>query len=275
MRILLTTDFSKAARSAYPAAVRFSRSDEPCALSLLHVLDEVIYNRARPPLSLEEHRARLRRIAETHLGEELDAIRALGGRELRACALVGHPAERILAEATAWGADAVVIATQGSGGIERLVLGSVTEETLRRSTVPVLAVPSSHACDESFEARRILYPTGADELGARGMRHVAHLARVLGSEVTVVHVTREHVTAELRSSIEALVIERLPASLSVRVELLESPGIAKGVLRCAEDTGAHLIAMPSHGRRGLARWLLGSVAEDVIRDARLPVYVFR
>jgi nucleotide-binding universal stress UspA family protein len=50
---------------------------------------------------------------------------------------------------------------------------------------------------------------------------------------------------------------------------------AEEVLRYAENVGAELIILPSHGRKGIDRWLLGSVAEKIVRHAKVPVLVLR
>jgi nucleotide-binding universal stress UspA family protein len=81
--------------------------------------------------------------------------------------------------------------------------------------------------------------------------------------------------AERRARIELLLAEKLGAAVEPATvhTPLGSPGAE--IVRVAETVGANLIVMPSHGRTGLARLTLGSVAERVLRHAHCPVLVLR
>lgn len=72
------------------------------------------------------------------------------------------------------------------------------------------------------------------------------------------------------------VAARLQEATSVKVSMavLEGP-VADAILDHAEDTHADLIVMSTHGRSGMERWLLGSVAEKVVRGAKIPVMLIR
>lgn len=62
--------------------------------------------------------------------------------------------------------------------------------------------------------------------------------------------------------------------VAVTTAVLEGP-VADAILDRAEETGADLIVMSTHGRSGMERWLLGSVAEKVVRGAKVPVMLIR
>jgi nucleotide-binding universal stress UspA family protein len=188
-----------------------------------------------------------------------------------------EPARRILELATDEKCSLIVMGTHGRQGLQRLVLGSTTEAVLRESTIPVLTVhagmrhaETSQRCFESIvvgidesepsdaaiqivlelpanERRRVLFCSAADSNDAR-----EHAQRVLGKAIGL---------ARARDiSVSGLVISGTPH---------------EALLIVAQQEGADIIVLGSHGRRGFQRLFLGSVAESIVRTAPLPVLVVR
>ncbi len=136
--------------------------------------------------------------------------------------------------------------------------------------------------DLSDEARSAIGPTGeiADKLGAR-----ITLLHVIPEQVAVpygypyvpppsaeeIASYRDHVTEKLEA-----VAKQLPENVDVTCQIIESNGrIDRAICEFAESNGADAIAMASHGRSGLQRWFLGSVAEAVARSAKTAVHLYR
>ncbi len=226
--------------------------------------------------------------APDHGGGRLEATRA----ELRRLGLTtskglayGDAASEILARVQAEPPPSLVaIRTRPRKGLDRVLLGSVAERVIRRSPVPVLAIDP--AVEETFAFTRILVPLDLHPLSTEVLPAVLELARIHTSEVVLVHVVplqpepftyREF---ELRSpeSVEALLEPHLEplgrAGLRARTRI-EYGDAAEEILRAAREESADLVAMTTHGRRGPARWVLGSVAEDVLRHSPCPLLVVR
>lgn len=111
--------------------------------------------------------------------------------------------------------------------------------------------------------------------------HVAQPPSGLAEDATI-HPSEQHPAMTVRAYLESAARRRLPiyerliAKEEVTVELLVRTGrIAETILEVSEERGADLIVMGTHGRRGLARALLGSVAESVLRRAAVPVLTIR
>jgi len=134
-----------------------------------------------------------------------------------------------------------------------------------------------------MNARRILYPTDFSTLGQSALEMATSLARDRGAKLLIVHV-EEPPTAygggELyygidepdREELQRMLAEVIPTDPSVGYEhrlLIGSP--ASGIIHLAEREGVDMIVMPTHGRTGLLRLLMGSVAEEVVRKAKCPV----
>jgi nucleotide-binding universal stress UspA family protein len=144
-RILVATDFSKGAERALAVGIEMAQACD-ATMDLLHVYPPVTYTSAPPvpgTFPAAPSPAALDHVARA-LDELADRVRD-AGIACRTASVEGDPAVEIAAYASGAGDDLIVMGTQGRTGLRRLVLGSVAEQTLRRSTEPVLVVPSQDA----------------------------------------------------------------------------------------------------------------------------------
>ena len=135
--------------------------------------------------------------------------------------------------------------------------------------------------------RRIVHPTDFSELSRPAFELACALARDYGAKLVVLHVSPpppvgvvEGITVELPTGWEEQVRAQLdrikPADTRVRVaHRMEQGDAAREIVRAAAETKADLIVLGTHGRSGLARVLMGSVAEAVMRKAPCPVLTVR
>jgi nucleotide-binding universal stress UspA family protein len=205
-------------------------------------------------------------------------------------------------------ADLAVLATHGRGALGRVWLGSVADEMIRHTHTPLLLVrPEATAADLDREPdlSRVLLPLDGTPLAEQILEPAVALAGLVpGGEIVLVRAVHALVPAEaapdtrggekeahtLTQQLETMqarlreeaqryldgVAERLRArGLQVRVDVVADDHPAAAILREAEHQRAGVIALETHGRRGLARLILGSVADKVIRGAHVPVLVQR
>lgn len=132
---------------------------------------------------------------------------------------------------------------------------------------------------------KILAPTDLSELSALGVRYALELSRGWGAEVTVYHIADGAELASYKAFSLQDLIEKHKKSLSqfltnhfaelLHVEVREKVEVgepAASILAEAEKAGSDLIVMSTHGRTGLAHLLMGSVTEEVVRNAVCPVF---
>lgn len=145
--------------------------------------------------------------------------------------------------------------------------------------------------EEELRLKRILFPTDFSETASEALAQAAEVARFFGAELTILHVVdslpADATPRREQSSVEKVVRalekeaeERVTAlsevpDLNVRARWLRGDAVAPTINQCAEESDADLIVMASHGRRGVRRWLLGSVTEEVLRTAERPVLTLR
>lgn len=190
------------------------------------------------------------------------------------------------------GADLIVMSTHGRSGVGRWVYGSVADAVMRYATVPVLLVPA--ACDREWPVHRglrVLVPLDGSDVSGEAIPPAVELARVLEAEILLLQVVEppsyayaseypyltfdvDAELAEARKYLEMVAAELRAGGLVVSVHVA-SGSPASMIASVARDRGADIIAMATHGRGGLARLVMGSVATGTVQRSSVPVLVVR
>lgn len=191
--------------------------------------------------------------------------------------------QAIIDYATDHDADLIVMGTHGRTGLNRLVLGSVTERTLRVSPIPVLTVHEDTSLDPDVET--VLVPTDGSDAACIAADHGIGLAAATDAAMHVVHVvdltavSGELASAELfdaleetgQKAVDAVIDRADEANLHAIEASILSGTPARALLNYVDERDIDLVVMGTHGRTGLSRYLLGSVTEKIVRLADLPV----
>lgn len=210
--------------------------------------------------------------------------------QLRACE--GPPATSILKLSGELKCGLIVMGTHGRHDLGRFFLGSTTEDVLRGSTIPVLTArpgmrfaPETRRCFERIvvgidnsEPSDAALET-AYELPAADRREFL-LYSIVDIEAVILGSAHRHAMMldDLRAQAKSVVDEALASARAhgVSAEGRVIDGSPKTeLIATAQRQKADLIILGSHGRRGIRRFLLGSVAESVVRAAPVPVLVVR
>ncbi len=218
-----------------------------------------------------------------------------GSRRVKPIVTVGDPASAILDFVNENDIDMVVMATHGRTGLGRWLLGSVADKVVRHSHKPVLLVRPDGPPKVSLS--RIMVTLDGSEIAETALEEVVELAKMLDARVVAIRVVppppvlyesyafsgyntgwvddlmvSEQETA--RSYIDG-VVNRLH-QLGIAAEGIVATGlVAEAILEEADKQKIELIAMATHGRSGIGRWALGSVAERVIAGTKIPLILFR
>ena len=204
------------------------------------------------------------------------------GVRVRCKAVEGFPANEILKTAEVEKATFIAMSTHGRTGLSRWVFGSVTEKVLRASSIPVLAVPSFLGQGgDAFPAgareipfKKIVVPIAAEELSLEVIPALAEFGELFGSRVFLVNVSGDPETpvpVQVMHQASELLLKGGISSESI----VRTGDPATQILETSREQGADLIALTTHGRSGPSRWMMGSVAEKVLRGANLPLLVVR
>ncbi|MFN7972539.1 MAG: universal stress protein [Acidobacteriota bacterium] len=178
-------------------------------------------------------------------------------------------------------ADLLVVGTHQRHGLAKLWYGSVSQAALQLASMSVACVPpqsdASHVEERLPRYRAVLAATDLSTLGDLAVRHACTVAGAEGE----VHVCTAVSAADRRDSekIAKEMKERVPRSRAAgartffHVERGDDP--ARAICQVAERIGADLVCVASHGRSGVERAVLGSVAQELLRLTERPVLVVR
>lgn len=186
----------------------------------------------------------------------------------------GTPAEQIVRHAADPAVVALCLSTRASSAVGELVLGSVAEEVVRTAPVPVLLF-GPHVPVELGDVKRVLVCVDGSEHAERAFGTAVDLAPRLHADVFLVQVI-EPSTAAPPDMTETAYLSRLAArapALDIAYDTLHSRHPGRAIVEHADRVPGTLIVLGTHGRRGLRRLVMGSVAMDVVRHAHSPVLV--
>jgi nucleotide-binding universal stress UspA family protein len=213
--------------------------------------------------------------------ERAAALRA-DGLVVDAVVRTGAAPDVIISEVGVGGADLIAMSTHGRGGLGRALYGSVADDVLRRTAVPILLVPAPAAPrPPDGGLRPVLVALDGSELAEASLGPAADLARAGGAGLVLLrvvdpsaglgrHASVASARSEARRYLDALRrrLRRPRGDVTSRVRV--GP-VAPTILAAAAELGAGAIALGTHGRSGLGRLVMGSVATGLIEHGSLPL----
>ena len=288
-RIMVGVDFSSESESAVLHAAQVARQKN-ARLILAHVLPlpaDLVEDSSYDPFFRAQEAAT--ELGTRHRNEAGDLLLATAARcealgvQCETLLIDDNPSDGLARAADEVGADLLVVGTQGRTGLKRFLLGSVAERTVRLASVNTLVARGP--IEEVSGYRRIMVATdfsaASDAALAVALAIATPDARIEAVHAWLTRATPTGVTvAPVRDELERAVVKRGErflqdrAGASPRVSFVPlEASAADGICRRAEQDGTDLIVAGSHGRRGVRRLLLGSVAETVVRHAPCSVLV--
>ncbi len=300
-RILVPLDGSLFAEQALPLAMSIAdRAGASLRLARVHVL--YLFqdtNAARLPYDPELD-ALAKEQEAVYLSGVAQRLAAIAPVPVTTNVLNGLTADAILEEAQASKADLIVMTTHGRGPMSRFWLGSVADEMLRRTPVPILLIRPQEETPEPTALpvlKHLLVPLDGTPLAERVVQPALALGQPMQARFTLLRLITPWLFPghdpsvdsptgegggrldlqhhEAQAYLEAIAegIRKRGCSVQTCVAVHRQP--AAGILEEARQVGADCITLATHGRGGLKRLLLGSVADKVLRSATIPLLVCR
>jgi nucleotide-binding universal stress UspA family protein len=299
--LLVPLDGSAFAEQALPLALQIAgRTGATLRLVRVHVL----YAFQDPACSWVPFDAEADRLCKQQEQSYLDGVvQRLAGMSsvpVTSAVVLGLTADGILEEARAQKADLIVMTTHGRGPLNRFWLGGVADEVVRRAPVPVLLVPSREAAPAPAgepALHHMLITLDGSALAEQVLPPALALGQPLGLRYTLLQAvepvlfrgyspagpnqgwTDQPLLERRQSAVQDYleqVARRLGApSVPIQTRVVAGHAAAVAILEEARIAAADLIALATHGRGGLKRLLLGSVADKVVRGSQTPVLIHR
>ncbi|MDO6758689.1 universal stress protein [Tamlana sp. 2_MG-2023] len=274
-KIIVPVDFSEHSEYALQTAAKLAKRYQ-AELLVLHMLEMPEMVLTSTGKKQNEKAGFLLRLTEQKFEKLLDKDFLFG---LKVTPIIKH--FKMFSEvndvAIENGADLIVMGTQGASGFKEMFMGSNTERVIRYAEIPVLAV-KKEVVDVSFEV--ITFACDFSEECIPAYLKALVLFESMNSKMYLVYVNLPN--DKFKSSVE---IEKRVADFFIKacgnlrrmkdVHYVSHYSVEEGVLNFSNKIGADLIALPTHGKKGLAHFFEGSVGEDVANHATLPVMTFK
>ncbi len=290
-RLLVPVDFSDPAEAALEYALHIARpGDEVHVLHVVPTVETALTLLAKPP-SAAQIELRLRNASEEALSVLIGRMAVPEAVGITSSVAVGDANATIVERAASIPASLVVMSTRGRGAVGRTMLGSVADNVARTAPCPVLLIraDADRSSLSTNPISRVYVPLDGSQRSQQALPIAARFADDYGCPLVVVRV-REYdrldpiyvasltpqIVDELAESerdaikhqLEDVVAQMAQPGRNVSWRVLEGPtgpAIAEDLLP------TDLVVMCSHGRHGVQRWLLGSVAEYLMRHSPAPL----
>ncbi len=174
-------------------------------------------------------------------------------------------------------ADLIVMGSHGVSGVKEVLVGSNTEKVVRHSDIPVLVI-KHHPILLDFSTA--VFASDFSDEAVKPYINAKNMFEQLGADMQLVYVNSPDGNFKSSSEIDKKVSEFLRKADGnienmINVSVVSDYTIEKGILNYANLVGADLIAVATHGRKGLAHFFEGSISEDIANHSTLPVMTFK
>ena len=273
--VMIALDGSEKGDRALPVALALAALAD-ASVHLVHVIQPVsarIANQAQL-IGVDPLNAAGRSDAEKQLGSTARRLTMISRRPVSWSVLEGADVARVLV-ATAKSRDvtAVVMGTRGATTFGLAIVGSVADRVIRECARPVVIVPPHAANTEARpEICRILVPLDGSPLAARSVDYLLELPSIRKTDVMLVEVVHNQFDIlPTKQRLLDVAARFRDHAVNASSHVFVHGDTVRAIATAARELMVDMIAMSTRGEGGLQRFVLGSVAEGVVRVADVPV----
>jgi nucleotide-binding universal stress UspA family protein len=175
------------------------------------------------------------------------------------------------------GINLIVMGSHGTSGVKEVIIGSNAEKVVRYSEIPVLIIKHNPILID-FESA--IFASDFSQNAVEAYLKAKEIFKKLESEMHLLYVNTPDNGFKSTTEIDQLVTKFLKIADSnlddyAKVHVVADYSVEQGILNFANTVGADLVAVATHGRRGLAHFFEGSISEDIANHSTLPVMTFK
>jgi nucleotide-binding universal stress UspA family protein len=270
-RILVPTDFSEQAENALKVALKFAERHKS-EIFVLHSMEMPLHLATSSDSGTLPESLYFIKLAEKRFSE-MRAKPYLKGTTVNEP--IGHNEiyEDIEEACKKNKIDLIVMGSSGASGFKEMFVGSNTEKVVRTSKIPVLVIKNNH---EQFNVTDFVFATDFSEEGRGALDKAQKFAKKLGAKM---HLLFVNTPADFKTSVQAQnIMENFVRGMGVEnytLNIYNDTSVEKGILNFAKHINAQLIGMGTHGRKGISHFFNGSISEDMVNHANMPVITFK
>lgn len=271
-KILVPTDFSANAEYALKVAAQVARKNNS-EIILLHMLelpsqggDAIVASHDIPELML------FKNAAIQKLDDLMDAP-YLEGLEISEVVQFEMAFDGIMNISRKNEVDLIIMGSHGASGFKEMFIGSNAEKVVRSSDVPVLIIKKEY---EDFKVNDVVFASDFSDEIHKAFPKVLDVVQFFGAHLHLLMVNTPNNFKSTTASEE--IFNAFLASYTMdnySTHIYNDANVEKGILNFARGINADMIAMCTHGRKGLAHFFNGSISEDLVNHAIRPVITFK
>lgn len=272
-KILVPFDFSDTATNAFRFAIDVANQSDG-EIMLLHIVElPVMYDTLlMPSLSFEEVYIKdMKENAEKEF-KKVKAKWAKDGPKVTSHVDFGATAATINNFAKEKKADLIVMGTKGAKGLQEVFIGSNTEKIVRTAPVPVVAIKKNF----KGSIKSIVFPNALSEEAEVLASKIKSLQDFFKAKLHIVYInTPANFMRDLetRQMLNGFVKRYMFKDCAIHI--YNDIDYESGLINFAHEIKADMVAMGTHGRKGLAHLMSGSIAEDVVNHIECPIWTFK
>jgi len=168
----------------------------------------------------------------------------------------------------------IVMGSHGTSGLNEFFVGSNTEKVVRTSDVPVLVVKDP---TPDFQIKNIVFACSFGDNSVLAYKNAIDFAEKFSAKLKPIYINTPYdnflSTSETEERISNFMFKA--GGSKVQVEVYNDYSVERGLFNYCNKAQMDVLAIPTHGRRGLSHFFIGSIGEDVANHARLPVLTFK
>jgi nucleotide-binding universal stress UspA family protein len=271
-RILVPTDFSEHAEDALKVAAQIAKKNN-AEIIILHTLElpsqmnDAITGGISIPetmLFMKKANEMLSKIAERAY---LDGITIIEMTKL------DRPAEGIEKVANEHEIDLIIMGSNGTSGLEELVIGSNTEKVVRHSEIPVLVI-KKHM--NEFKTTNFVFASDFSKEIEKPFKKLIEFAKIFDSKLHLVMICTPNSFKPTHVAEKIMNDFITPFNLdNYSTHIYNDTNIENGIINFSNSIDADLIGMCTHGRTGFSHFFNGSISEDIVNHAIRPIITFK
>ena len=270
--IVVPVDFSKQSEMALKVAAILAKRNQ-AELFVLHMLELSPAIMADTQYIPQEHIVHLIKMTEKRFVEFTSGKPYLEGIQMTPIIKRYKVFNEVNEVAKKHEADLIVMGSHGTEGLEELFVGSNTERVVRSSEVPVLVVKGNV---DDFKAERFVFACDFKKDSIPAAKKAVDFSKLLGTSLQMVYInTPADAFLSEKDAYERISAFLAEANLGLEVDIYNDYSVEKGVLNYASTSLADIIGIPTHGRKGLSHFFMGSIGEDVANHSQIPVVTFK
>lgn len=273
-KILVPTDFSDTAEHALKVAANLARKFNS-EIYLLHMLELPLQlidpvsgsNDQNLPESIF-----FMKLAHQRFGNLMKEP-FLKDIKIHETVLFHQAFEGIIEVSEQYDCDIIIMGSHGASGFKEMFIGSNTEKVVRSAKIPVLVIKGKQ---EDFDIENFIFATDGEEAYKHTLEIAYDFSKMIAAKFHLLFINTPNkflTSDEVRKRMDNFIANTKVEDYDLHI--YNDTNIERGILNFASKKDRSLIGISTHGRKGLAHFFNGSISEDLVHHAQMPLVTFK